>query len=127
MHVISLGSVKVLTPGTPVLLGSVLTALDFSADILQQRKCHRIEMWPLLANTGAVYAGLSATARAAGGVVMNATTGKNVIKQVQTPAAAGHQDFVELHAGPGNAVLVDDYAVDAAVANNGFDIFLSVQ
>jgi hypothetical protein len=105
----------------------VLTALNLADNIIGCRKCHRIEMWPLLANTGIVYGGLSATARVAGGVVMNKGTRQAVIKQLQIPAASGHQDFVEIAAGAGNSVLVDDYAVDAANANDGFDVFLTVQ
>jgi hypothetical protein len=51
-------------------------------------------------------------------------TGLNLALQV--PAANGHQCFIEISAGCGNNVLVDDYAVDAANANDGFDVFLSV-
>jgi hypothetical protein len=78
-------------------------------ELLGENQSRKQAVMPLLANPGTVYAGLSSTARAAGGVVMNATTGKNVIRQIQTPAAAGHQDFVEISAGAGNSSPVDDY------------------
>jgi|SRR5579871_511792 len=127
MHVVSLGKVVVPSPGSPVLLGAILTALNVPDNVLPDRKCHRIEAWPLLANTGAVFFGLSSTARAAGGVLMSKSSGKNVIKQLQVPASSGHQDFAELSAGAGNSILVDDYAIDSTNAGEGLDIFLTVQ
>lgn len=127
MHVVSLGYVTVPTPGTPVPLGPVLAALNLPADKTQGGKCHCIEMWPLLSNTGIVYAGLSAVAFASQGAVMNSATGKNVIKQVQTPSTSGHQDFAKVCAtDESNSVVVADYAIDAAVASNGFSVFLIV-
>jgi hypothetical protein len=128
MHAISLGKVTVPTPGVPVLLGTVLTALNLTDDVVPLRKFYKIECWPLLANVGIGYFGLSPTARAAGGVVMNKATGKNIVKQTQVPATTGHQDAAVLEAsGDGNSLLIDDYAVDAASANDGFTVFLTVK
>lgn len=127
MHTISLGYVKVATPGTPVLLSTILAALNLAPELTNNGKVHKLELWPLLSNVGVTYVGRSATARDAGGVVVNKATGVGVFKQVQIPSSSGHQDFFKVESfNEENTVVISDYAVDAASANDGFAVFVQV-
>ncbi len=125
MHAVSLGYVIVAAAGTPTNLGTVLTALNLPADVLQGRKVYCVEVRPLLTNTGKSYVGLKSTARGAGGVGMTVSTGVNVLKQFQPPSATGIQDRFELE-GADNDVLVDDYAIDVAVNGEGVSVVLTI-
>lgn len=119
MYIVPLGYVKVASHGTPKKLSTVLAALGLPADL----KVGNLQFWPLAANTGIVYVGLSDGAPGSS-AVMNVTTGAGVLKQLVPPGANGHADYVDICSGPNtNAIRVADYAVDSAVDNEGFTVF----
>lgn len=130
MHTISLGFVKVPTPGTPVLLSAVFAALNVPAGLTEGGKVHKIEARPLLANTGIVYAGQSGAdpqGKSGPGTAFAKGTGVGLLAQIQVPATTGHEDkFVVCASDHTNSVNINDYAFDAAVSNEGFVVFAEV-
>lgn len=121
MYVISLGKVTVTTAGTIVSLSTILSNLALDAKL----KVHSLSFWPSLGNAGAVHVGLDSSAPRAGGAPMLVSSGKNLLKSLQIPAATGQQDHLKV-CGEGMSVRVADYAVDVTTNGDSFQIFATV-
>lgn len=126
MHQISLGKVTVATAGTTVKLATVAAALKLPDNILNNGKMvFKIEVFPILSNTGTVFVGLTTTSRQAPAFL--ASTGVGVIKEIQKPATSGPIDVVTIQASEEqNAVNISDYLLDVSVNGEGAYVVLTV-
>src|ERR1017187_10560743 len=121
MYQVALGKVTVTTAGTPKIIASKITNDAFPVNLLPNGKCHKIEFFPFLANTGGMYIGLSTTSMQAPAFV--ASTGVGVLKEIASPAANGKQDWFEACADEElNSLNPSDYLVDSAV--NGESVYV---
>ena len=111
MTINGLGHVAVPTPGTPVLLSAVLTAVG----LYPETRATRVYVTPLGGNTGKTYVG------AAG---MSKSTGVGVLKQMQIPPATGVNDTFTLEAPGGgtNLIRLASLALDADSASDKLTI-----
>jgi hypothetical protein len=102
-----LGHIAVPTPGTPVLLSAVLTALGLDPET----RAARVYFTPLAGNANKTYVGVP---------TMNKGTGVGVLKQLQIPPANGFNDTFTLEAPGGgvNLIRLGSLAVDADTAND---------
>lgn len=106
-----LGHIAVPTPGTPVLLSAVLTALGLDPET----RVTRVYITPLGGNAGKTYVGA---------VGMSKSTGVGVLKQMQIPPATGINDTFILEAAGGgtNLIRLASLALDADTANDKLTI-----
>ena len=129
MHQIAIGKVTVASAGTPTTMAAAITAAFGSGGIpktlLDNGKVHKIEVFPLLANTHGVYVGLSTTSRQ--NPTFSASTGVGVLKELTTPAATGHQDHYEACSHAGNDLNPNDYLFDVVTSGEGVYVTLTVK
>jgi hypothetical protein len=102
-----LGHIAVPTPGTPVLLSAVLTALGLDPEM----RVSRVYVTPLGGNINKTYVGTP---------TMNKGTGVGVLKQLQIPPTNGYNDTFTLEAPGGgvNLIRLGSIALDADQAND---------
>lgn len=107
MTVTGLGHIAVPTPGTPVLLSAVLTALGLDPET----RVTRVYVTPLGGNAGKTYVGSPG---------MSKSTGVGVLKQLQIPPATGFNDTFTLESVDGgvNLIRLASLAIDADTAND---------
>jgi hypothetical protein len=111
MTINGLGHVAVPTPGTPVLLSAVLTALGIDPET----RAARVYVTPLGGNAGKTYVGAPG---------MSKSTGVGVLKQLLVPPTTGYNDTFTLESVDGgvNLIRLASLAVDADSANDKLTI-----